>query len=230
MEVRRLSVGQRLHESTGGVSVGEVVEVVDASAGVHPVAHRLRAVHAPEHGRCVDDEIVVFTVIEVRDERLETAPEPGTLDVPAQDAKVRIGPDVRSVEHANQRRLWHHGFETRELPRIGPLLDDGREQAGERVEDEALAKPGNGFEHVQNHRQILVEPAAGERRAPARAGDADEPSDDVALLVEQVAQLPEGRRIGGAPVVLDNPQVGLIERTATDTVAARDELADQTTA
>ena len=220
-------VGQCLHEPVGRVRVGEVVEVIDASARVNPVAHRLRPLGAAEHGRCVDDEIVVLTVVEVGDERFEAAPESRAFDVAAKDAKVGVGPDVGPVQQTDKRRFRHHRFETRQFLRVGSFLDYGSEQARERVEQDALTQARDGLEDVQNDRQILVEPVARQRCAARRAGDPHEPADHVALFVEQIAQLPEGGRVGCAAVVLDDLHVGLVERTAADAVAPRDELANQ---
>ncbi len=229
MKLRRGLVGQRLHETAGGVRIGEVVEVVDASARVHPIAHRLRPLGAAEHGRGVDDEIVILAVIEVGDERLEATPESGALDVAAENAEVRIGPDVGPVEHTNQRRFRHHRFETRQFLRVCPLLDHGGEQARERIEHDALPQPRNGLEDVQNYRKVFVESAAGERGPAGGTGDPHEPADHVALFIEQVAQIPKAGRVGRAAVALDDLQVSLVERTAADAVASRDEFADQTT-
>jgi hypothetical protein len=136
-------------------------------------------------------------------------------------------PDVRAVEETHERRPRHHGLEPRQLARIRALFHHGREQGRTGVEHDALGKPRDRLQDIEDDREIAIEPAADERRAACGAGDADEPADRVALPVEKVAQLPESLGVAVTIRLLEDPEIGLVERAAAKAVAPRDELSDQ---
>src|SRR5215467_2957853 len=95
---------QRSDYAAGRVGIAKIVKMIDASSRIDPIANAARSFCAPKHRRGVYDEIVVLLVIEIGNQRLETAPRGVPGDVAANDMQVGVGCLSRTIENSDQRR------------------------------------------------------------------------------------------------------------------------------
>ena len=212
------------------IGVPEVVKMIDAATGVDPIANDAGPLGAPEHRRGINDEVVVFPVVEIGDQRLEAVPRGVSRKVATDDMQVGAGRLPGAIEHANQRRCRHLRFEPGEFLRNGALLDDGEQQCGRRVVNRIQPEAGNLFEHIDGDREVAVEAPVGKRRASGGTRDAHVTLDKKFLVGKQFAQRRKRIEVALAIRRAEQLEIAFVEWRAALEHRPTQELADQAAA
>ena len=172
---RQVGSGEARHDPSLGARVREVAEVVDVARLLEPHEATAAAPLPARHRRALDDEVVVLEVVEVR-ELFDARQQPAARDV----ARYRdqIGRDLvdARVQQLHERRVRHHGLETRQLLRVGAPLREGE---GHRVEelDDRVGEDRDLRHERRQDREVAVEALARQQRAGGRARDTHETAD-----------------------------------------------------
>ena len=114
---------------------------------------------------------------EIRRQHTQAAQDAPALCVAGNHGQVGAGGGALQVEEPDERRGGHHGFQPRQLLRLGPLVDQRQDRGlGKRKED-IVAQSWDGADQVQEDGEVAVEPIGGQDRAAGWAGDPHEALD-----------------------------------------------------
>ena len=94
---------QRGHHPARGIGISEIMKMIDSAASVDPIADDAGPLGAAEHRRRIDDQVVVFPVVQIGDKRLERAPGGAPRQIAAHDVQVRGCRLPWPIEHAYER-------------------------------------------------------------------------------------------------------------------------------
>ena len=103
MEDVHIRTHERGHNPARGIGIAEVMKMIDAATSVDPVVNDSGPLGAAEHRRGIDDEVVVFPVVKIGDQRLERAPRGVARKIAAHHMQVGAGRLTGAIEHANER-------------------------------------------------------------------------------------------------------------------------------
>ena len=196
-KARRRRLRQAAHHGLHGAFIGKVVEVRGLAALVQQEAGTAHARAAAVHAARLHDDVVVGPVVGVGQQRLQPAADAVALQVAGHHAQVAGNGLLNAVEPVHQRRVGDHAGQAGQLGGVGAAARD----FGEKVHQRRHHGHAGKFNRPLQHRQVGVQPLAGQQRAARRAGDAHDAVHHDALGAHgggQVLQFLALRRVLGA--------------------------------
>ena len=186
LEVRRRPhIDQRVHHRIRRLAVAEVVEVRGLGALVEQVAAAARARRAAVHRARLHDDVVVSPVVRVGQQRLQPAAHgAAALQVAGHDAQVAGQGLRRGVEPLQHRSARNHGRQPGDHLRVGTAP----RHFGHQVHEGRHHRHAGEFQRPLQHRQVRVQPLAGQQGAACRAGHAHHPLHAQPLALDEFAQ------------------------------------------
>ena len=164
----RRGLREARHHGLHGALVGKVVEVRGLAALVQHEARAAGARAAAVHAARLHDDVVVGPVVGVGQQRLQPAADAVALQVAGDHAQVTGDGFFIAVEPVHQRRVGDHAGQAGQLLGVGAAARHLRQKVHHRRHHRHAGE----LDRPLQHRQVGVEPLAGQQRAAGRAGHA----------------------------------------------------------